>query len=316
MSMSKLISLFGVDGAETFIDAFSGAFGATISTMIFYPLDNIRTRLQAYAKSETDTTDEEMKAGGYAQHKQKEKFDSFKIIMDIFKKEGVFAFYRGIETALFGNFMSSGIYFFWYRFWKNVVEGLRKGPTQSLDILLVSLLAGIISVLATSPIWVINARLSVQNKEEKETFIDIVKSIYKKEGIKGFYKGLTPALILVSNPIIYFFVYEWLIKKGVFGPNSKDTLTILLNSSVSKAIATFFTYPYLTIKTKMQINRGKNMSTTELLYFIIKSDGYSSLYRGILPKLAQTIMFNAFLMITYEKIRMNISTVLRKLVQK
>lgn len=32
--------------------------------------------------------------------------------------------------------------------------------------------------------------------------------VYKNDGIKGFYKGLVPSLILVSNPAVQYMVYE------------------------------------------------------------------------------------------------------------
>jgi len=37
---------------EIFIDSFSGATGGAIASMIFYPIENFRTRLQAAARDQ------------------------------------------------------------------------------------------------------------------------------------------------------------------------------------------------------------------------------------------------------------------------
>jgi hypothetical protein len=44
------------------------------------------------------------------------------------------------------------------------------------------------------------------------------------DGIKSLWKGLSSSLVLVSNPIIQFCVYEWCKKKFVIG--SKKLLKI------------------------------------------------------------------------------------------
>lgn len=39
--------------------------------------------------------------------------------------------------------------------------------------------------------------------------------MYVQEGIKGFYKGIIPSLILVSNGAIQFMTYEFLRVKAI-----------------------------------------------------------------------------------------------------
>ena len=50
-------------------------------------------------------------------------------------------------------------------------------------------------------------------KEKKLTILNSIKSIYKNEGIGGFFKGLGASYILVLNPIVQFLIYEFLKKK-------------------------------------------------------------------------------------------------------
>jgi adenine nucleotide transporter 17 len=75
--------------------------------------------------------------------------------------------------------------------------------------------------------------------------------VYKNEGIWAFYKGVLPNMILVLNPMINFVIYESLKKDLVKNKIMLSALHLLLISSISKAVATIFTYPMLTIRVKL-----------------------------------------------------------------
>lgn len=45
--------------------------------------------------------------------------------------------------------------------------------------------------------------------------VDAIAKVYSQEGIKGFYKGIIPSLILVSNGAIQFMTYEYLRVKVI-----------------------------------------------------------------------------------------------------
>jgi hypothetical protein len=57
--------------------------------------------------------------------------------------------------------------------------------------------------------------------------------------------------VLVLNPIINFVVYEAIIK-WLKSKRSASTLQIFVASSIGKLLATFTTYPILTIRVRMQ----------------------------------------------------------------
>jgi hypothetical protein len=75
--------------------------------------------------------------------------------------------------------------------------------------------AGVINVLATTPLWVAGTRLAVQNKKAAtgntdahsrpyDGIIDCLSRIVKSEGLWSLWKGVGPSLVLVSNPSIQF----------------------------------------------------------------------------------------------------------------
>jgi len=91
----------------------------------------------------------------------------------------------------------------------------------------------------------------------------------------------------------------------------------LVISSIAKAIATVFTYPILTIRVKMQANKEAKRKESIFMQIlnIIKETGLEGLYFGVYAKLVQTILYNAFLMVIYERLRIVIKYLLVKKLQ-
>lgn len=112
-----------------------------------------------------------------------------------------------MQSGLFGTVLSYGIYFWWYRFFKNIFyQNFKKSRLNDIDITIITLASGCINTFLTNPIWFINTRMSV-SKDNKSIF-STVKDVYKTEGFVAFYKGILPNLILLVNPIINFVIYE------------------------------------------------------------------------------------------------------------
>lgn len=133
---------------------------------------------------------------------------------------------------------SNFVYFYTYNAFKavyrNVVVGDKKADIGAVTNLLIASTAGVINVLATTPLWVAGTRLTVQNKkaiagndkgaatEKPYTGVfDCLTKIIKNEGnfvgdgliptslacapgVLALWNGVGPSLLLVSNPSIQF----------------------------------------------------------------------------------------------------------------
>ena len=132
---------------------------------------------------------------------------------------------------------------------------LKRKVLSDLDILIITAISGIINSCAANPIWFLNTRMSI-SKDDKSVW-QTIKEIYQNEGIKSFYKGVLPNVILVINPIINFVIYENLKRTLLAKKYSLNAIQVFLMSAFSKAIATICTYPILTIKVKLQMNVGR-----------------------------------------------------------
>ncbi len=143
--------------------------------------------------------------------------------------------------SLIAIIASYGSYFFLYRMLINLM------PTKALTkrhIALITAIAGSLSAAFANPFWFVNTRLTVN---KAQSIFSMIKTIYVEEGVKAFFKGVLPNMILVINPIINFVIYEQLKKKY------KNQ--IFFASSVAKLFATLATYPILAIRTQLQASR-------------------------------------------------------------
>ncbi|KAF2417248.1 solute carrier family 25 protein [Tothia fuscella] len=133
-------------------------------------------------------------------------------IREIMRTEGPKGFWRGLVPSLFG--ISHGaVQFAAYEQLKNRRGGQLEGGKSELsnwDYLLLSGASKIFAGSITYPYQVVRVRLQTYDAERtyKGTG-DAVKQIWKKEGVKGFYKGLVPNVVRVlPSTCVTFLVYE------------------------------------------------------------------------------------------------------------
>ena len=123
-------------------------------------------------------------------------------------------FYKGIDKQMLGCLVTFSIYFYSHKYFKN---RFMKSQNDLFGNLKASLIAAVICSISTNPYWVVYTRYQTEKKQQKGNqknvhkgrILQIIKDIYKNEGVQGFFKGIKPALILVSNPVIQFFCYEF-----------------------------------------------------------------------------------------------------------
>ncbi|WPG97535.1 Hypothetical protein R9X50_00031200 [Acrodontium crateriforme] len=130
----------------------------------------------------------------------------------LYQTEGIRGFYRGLLPSLFG--VSHGaIQFMAYEQLKNRWALHRKGGKAGLsnsDFLILSGISKMFAGSITYPYQVVRARLQTYDAHKKYNgAIDVVRKVYAREGIFGFYKGLFPNLIrVVPSTCVTFLVYE------------------------------------------------------------------------------------------------------------
>lgn len=150
------------------------------------------------------------------------------------------------------HMISQAVYFASYGIISEQVKEMRSEDPNykntTIDFILITTLAGLLCATLCNPLWLINTRM-VTSKDDKP-LLKTVLHIFKYEGWQTFYNGLLPNMIMVLNPIINFVCYESL-KQRLGGSKAITSMVYFAISSFSKSLATFLTYPILTIRVRL-----------------------------------------------------------------
>ncbi|MBW0552986.1 hypothetical protein O181_092701 [Austropuccinia psidii MF-1] len=309
--------------SDSLIHASSGALGGICAMAITYPLISISTRAQVEARRHPGES-------------------SFEAAMHLIQREGFRSLYDGLGSSLIGIAVTNGIYYLFFEESRAILL-LRssqhlKRSLSTLESMLAGAVAGTMTAILTNPIWVVNTRQTVRVvrtnaglpstiRSKRMGFLKTVVHILKTDGAMALFRGLGPALILVINPILQYTLFEQM--KNILiarrKSNSKESTNTnpahllrdadyFILGAISKLFATGSTYPYLTVKSRMQSGQAEGREyrdTLDGLKKIVKKEGVGGLYRGIAPKLTQSVLTAAFLFLAKEKIYVATKKVLK-----
>ncbi|EGG04398.1 uncharacterized protein MELLADRAFT_49125 [Melampsora larici-populina 98AG31] len=317
---------------DSLIHASSGALGGICAMAITYPLIVISTRAQVEAKQAGESSLEAaihlVRREGIASF-----YDGLgSSLIGIAITNGIYyAFFEETRSILLRSTQTGS------------KLPLRSSLT-TLQSMFAGAVAGSMTAVLTNPIWVVNTRQTVRIQQPTTTsslngavmgsklksqrmgFLQTVLFILKTDGGLAFFRGLGPALVLVINPILQYTLFEQLknilmarrklmlnskpSNKSVQSVQSGNVMSLgdldfFLLGAISKLFATGATYPYLTVKSRMQSGQAEGRGyrgTYDGLSQIVKKDGVKGLYRGIAPKLTQSVLTAAFLFLAKERI--------------
>lgn len=255
--------------SRQFVEALTGSTSSVIANAIVYPLDVMTTRVQV---------------------KNAQKLNKLEMLKTMIKTKGILGIYAGMDVALIQTFWSSFLYFYIYSWIKKAYYKYAKNKTASIAMeLLQGALAGAISRAITTPISVITTRLQASDKPTDD-LKTVAESIYRAEGVFGFWRGFGATLILTSNPAITYGFYEK-IKKSLPLP-STPTQSFFIGA-FTKSLATIVTYPYILTKTRLQA--GKDLGIIDCLSTIHKESGVLGYFNGVNEQLSKSVLSQAIL---------------------
>jgi adenine nucleotide transporter 17 len=289
---------------DSAIHAVAGAVGGAISMTLTYPLVNLSTRAAVATKHE----DVSLKDA----------------IVQTVKKEGLSGLYSGLESSLFGIALTNGIYYLFYEETRSQLIKRRTVQTgeglSTSEGIIAGMIAGSITTTLTNPVWTVQAYQSTkvttnaEGKVEKPTMGSAASDIIKQSGIKGLWRGLGPALILVINPVIQYTTFERMVslllnyrakKAGAIAVATRSALSdrdLFVLGALSKLIATGITYPYLVVKSRLQVASHKYKSSVTAVLEILKTEGLRGIYAGLGPKLLQSALTAAFMFVAQRRL--------------
>lgn len=296
---------------EATADALAGVVASLVSLWTFYPVDVLKTNLQAGTLPKQ------------------------------------WSLFRGIHIKSAHTVSSSFAYFYiysWIVSWWRAKSGRSK--LIPLHRLALSAIAAVLNTSLTLPLDVLAAQRQTttpsktlndhdstetmeENEEEDddddEVFFDsneeedehTVVSPLDRMGTSSefhlcsLWKGLWPSLLLCSNPSINYTVFDVLKSRTLLarGRQKLSMLEAFCLGLIAKLCATLATYPLIRAKVMLMVT-SSNKSLWSCLLSEYKRDGVQGLYRGCNLQLLHTILKSALMMMVRERITATAHTLL------
>ncbi len=143
----------------------------------------------------------------------------------------------------------------------------------------------------------------------------MAKLIFHESGVAGFFKGITPSLMLTLVPVLQFTSYEF-IKNGFTDDSGKvANKHIFLASFTSKLITILVSYPLMSLKALYQSSsKLSNDAIWKLILRLITEEGILGFYKGFGPKVIGSLLNNFILMLTYERLQSLVRLILTRII--
>jgi solute carrier family 25 protein 33/36 len=290
-------------GQIKLLNLLSGGVAGTIASCITNPLEVIKTQLQSSS----------VVAGtGHPVN----------IAQRIMAADGLPGFFKGLKPTLIGVIPARSIYFYSYEQTKKTLDKKNILPEGSVGNALASgLMAGLASNSVTNPIWMVKTRVqlladSSAGQVAYSSYRQAVSTIFKEEGIAGFYRGLTASYWGCTEGAIQFLIYER-IKTRLLDEQNRELEAMGLpptkqlakhkyfcSAAVAKGFASILTYPHEVARTRLreQARSGvfKYNGMWNTIGIIGQEEGRSGLYAGMGVHLSKVIPNSAIMFLTYE----------------
>jgi solute carrier family 25 folate transporter 32 len=257
----------------------------------------------------------------------------------------IHALYRGLTPNLVGNASSWAIFFFFKSVVETQLRTYRYTPAADTstvynnvspsshhqqrvlspaDYFLASGFAGIMTSVATNPVWVLKTRMLSSDAGAKGAYPSMwagAKDLWSKEGWRGFYRGLGASCLGVSHGAVQFAVYDpfkrsWMRyvarRDDRVGHNVKlGNEATLMISAAAKIVAGTATYPYQVIRSRLQTYDAEERfgkGIRGVVRNVWREHGLKGFYKGVGPNILRVMPATWVTFLVYENVRYYLPT--------
>lgn len=269
----------------------AGGFGGVAGIIAGYPLDTLRIRQQHSSKG-----------------------SAVNIFRHVVSKEGPLALYRGMAAPLasvtFQNAMVFQIYAILSRAFEKDLPAT--DPPSYKGVALGGVGTGAIQSLMLSPVELVKIRLQLQRNISSNKYssihrgpLDVARSIFRNEGLRGMYRGLT-ITVLRDAPAhgFYFWTYEYMreqLHPGCRKNGQESFRTMLIAGGLAGVASWISCYPLDVIKTRLQAQSSTKYSgIIDCFRQSVKEEGYRVLWRGLGTAVTRAFVVNGAIFTAYE----------------
>ncbi|XP_051987075.1 mitochondrial glycine transporter B isoform X2 [Xyrauchen texanus] len=264
-----------------------GSLSGTCSTLLFQPLDLVKTRLQTLQNN---------------RHPGAPKVGMIAVFFNVIRTEKLLGLWKGVSPSFMRCIPGVGIYF--STFYSLKQHFFQDGSPGAGEAVLLGAGARCVAGIAMLPITVIKTRF----ESGRYNYISVagaLKSVFQNEGPRALYSGLT-ATLLRDAPFsgIYVMFYSQ-AKKALSQEISSSPFVPLVNFGcgvVAGILASLATQPADVVKTHMQVSPTLYCKTSDAIRFVYAEHGLSGFFRGAVPRSLRRTLMAAMAWTVYEQL--------------
>ncbi|CAG0914729.1 unnamed protein product [Notodromas monacha] len=282
----------------------AGAIAGAVSRTSTAPLDRLKVFLQVHGLKQFGNLN------GCLNH--------------MLSEGGIGSLWRGNGINVLKIAPESALKFMAYEQMKRFIRGDVPREIMVRERFLAGSFAGAFSQSVIYPMEVLKTRLALRKTGEFKGILDAAKKIYDVEGFRGFYRGYVPNLVgIIPYAGIELAVYETLKQQFISKQNGEPSVFVaLFCATTSSTCGQICAYPLALVRTKLQaqvVERSQRCSkavqitvpsgpggagastaaaatatahpssATEMIRSILRTEGWTGLYRGLLPNFMKVI---------------------------
>ncbi|KXG51679.1 Mitochondrial carrier protein [Penicillium griseofulvum] len=304
----ELPSLPPNQGLEAIKDIIFGSSAGMAGKLFEYPFDTVKVRLQSQPE--------------HLPLRYAGPVDCFR---QSFRADGLRGLYRGISAPMTGAAVETSCLFFSYRLIQDTLRATVYSGVEHLPFIALiacGALSGSVTSLVLTPIELVKCRMQVPAESAALKPIGpmtIITSIFRQEGLAGFWRGQMGTLIReTGGSAAWFGGYEGVSslfrKYNKSNPQlTSDSLPIhqqMIAGATAGISYNFLFYPADTIKSRMQtvdVSRLPIHAQKQTFWGVTKAlwrqQGLKGMYRGCGITCARSAPSSAFIFTVYEGLR-------------
>ncbi|XP_070965851.1 mitochondrial glycine transporter B-like isoform X2 [Oncorhynchus clarkii lewisi] len=264
-----------------------GSLSGTCSTLLFQPLDLVKTRLQ--------TLQNTMKPGA-------PKVGMMTVLIQVIRTESFLGLWKGVSPSFVRCIPGVGIYFSTFYSLKQHYFQEGRAPNAGEAVLL-GAGARAVAGVCMLPVTVIKTRFE-SGRYNYVSVLGALKSVCETEGPRALFSGLT-ATLLRDAPFSGIYVMFYSQAKRSLPPEVSSSPYAPLGNFgcgvMAGVLASVVTQPADVVKTHIQVSPA-HWTTKDAICYIYTEHGLRGFFRGAVPRSLRRTLMAAMAWTVYEQL--------------
>ena len=235
----------------------AGSLSGTCSTLLFQPLDLVKTRVQQTSGSSVA-----------------------RVVEAVLQRDSVRGLWRGLVPSMARTVPGVGIYFSAMHHMKTSVCG---GQPSHLQSVMIGCSARATAATLMIPLTVIKTRFESRSFGYTSTAAAL-RSVLGTEGVRGLVRGLGPTLVRdVPFSGLYLMFYSGLKDFFLLRSGSSSSSSLFLCGVTAGALSCWVTHPADVVKTRVQLYT--KVGLLQAVEAVWRSEGARGFFAGFVPRM-------------------------------